>query len=313
MQLYPYLLEIVPAGQKMMRLDLFVSTRHGYSRSAIGNLCRSNLLLVNGISSKPAQKVRAGDRLELLKQYAEYGKRDQPADIPLDIIFEDEFLIVINKAAGMAVHAGLGDHGNTLVNALIHHWKGESQPFLVHRLDKFTSGLIVVAKQGSKAETLAESFAQRKAGRIYTALIHGHIKTKEGRIESFIGRNPLRPDSIEVSTDQRFGKQAITHYQFLETWGPYSLIQVKLETGRTHQIRVHMQAMGHPLAGDRRYPCNKPGFNDDSEAIAQLIPGQALHATELNFIHPVNAINMHFSADLPRAFANLHNYLKNKG
>ena len=214
--------------------------------------------------------------------------------IPLDILYEDDQLVVINKARGMVVHPAAGNRQGTLVNALLSHCRdlsginGVTRPGIVHRLDKDTSGVMLAAKTDSAHVSLAEQIRRHTAGREYLAVVHGHFAQSEGHIEGAIGRDPR--DRKKMSVLRQGGKPAVTHFRVLETLGPYSLVCCRLETGRTHQIRVHMAAIGHPLAGDPKYGPSRSGV---------AIRGQALHSFRIHFRHPMTGEEMSFTAPMP--------------
>jgi 23S rRNA pseudouridine1911/1915/1917 synthase len=227
-------------------------------------------------------------------------------DIPLDIVYEDDDFAIINKPQGMVVHPAPGAYNHTLVNALLYHFESLSQdsnkirPGIVHRIDKDTSGLLVVAKNDKAHESLAGQIAEHSCFRHYLALLEGNLKTDEGRIETFIGRNPQDRKMMAVVED---GKKAITNFKVIERFGDYCLVEFILETGRTHQIRVHSKFLGHPIVGDKTYGIKNQKFN---------LNGQLLHAYKLELTHPATGKRMSFECDIPDYFVKILNKLKNR-
>jgi 23S rRNA pseudouridine1911/1915/1917 synthase len=237
-----------------------------------------------------------------------------PEDIPLDIIYEDEVLLVVNKPAGMVVHPGHGNYSGTLVNALLHHFKdlplySDSRPGLVHRIDKDTSGLLVIAKTAIAMTHLSRQFFDKTSTREYIALAWGLFTESSGTIEGHIGRSLKNRLQMDVFEDESFGKPAITHYKVLEDLRYVSLIQCQLETGRTHQIRAHMKHIGHPLFNDKRYGGDKilkgttfTKYKQFVDNCFKLLPRQALHAKTLGFEHPITKKTLTFNSELPNDF-----------
>lgn len=317
--LYPLLLFKVGEKQKAARIDAFIAGQHkNYSRSKLKALCDAGRLLVNNQVVKASYIVKPNDSIALLTPYATQGDKLAPQNIPIEILFEDEHLIVVNKAAGMAVHPGLGDYNNTLVNALNFHLNknftgsGNRQILVAHRLDKHTSGAIVFAKTQKALEHLSQQFVNHSIERIYYALVCGIPSLKEGRIETFMGRNPNNEKDIGVSEDKIFGKNAITNYKVKEEFaGKAALVQCMLETGRTHQIRIHMHYLGHALINDQRYP-NQAGRISEQlkEACFKIQPYQALHAQCLGFKHPETGAQLFFDCHFPAPYIKLLEYLE---
>ena len=307
---------IVPEGQKPVRLDQYITAKYPkYSRSKTQKAILESRLLVNGLIPKANYLVKTNDQVQLMSKYSNEGKI-HATQIPLDIIYEDNELLVVNKSSGMAVHAGLGTHTDTLLNAIAHHYKitGQEKNLpngLVHRLDKGSSGLICVAKTKTSFQYLANQFKKKEAGRTYNALVWG-ITPAQGLINLPIGRNPDNKMQIMVDKTGLWGKTAITKYTTLQKLPYCSLIECKLETGRTHQIRVHMHYLGYPLLGDKRYPA-KDLPQILSERMEQLgISFQLLHATKLEIIHPNTLQKLTFESHLPVHFSDLITYLKNE-
>ncbi len=289
-------MEIEVADNAGQRLDVFLTEQlNKLSRSHIQKLLADNLILVNGKAVRANYKVKSGDRIEVnlipprrLEAVAE--------NIPLDIYYEDQDLLVVNKARGMVVHPAEGNFSGTLVNALLYHCRdlsginGVLRPGIVHRLDKDTSGLLMVAKNDFAHQVLAEQLNQRTVIRRYFALVHGHLEHKRGVIDAPLARDPLNRQKIAVVYDG--GRPAVTHYRVLESYARHSYLTLRLETGRTHQIRVHLQYIGHPVVGDPKYSSNQG-------ILAAKLQGQFLHAGVLGFIHPRTGREMYFEAPLP--------------
>lgn len=282
------------------RLDAFLSENiEGQSRSYIQKLIEQDAVLVKGKPSKSNYKLRIGDNIEVcipdpvpLDVVAE--------DIELNIVYEDEDIIVLNKPQGMVVHPAHGNYTGTIVNALLSHCdnlsgiNGVMRPGIVHRIDKDTSGIIIIAKNNEAHVSLSEQLKEHSITRRYTALVEGVVKPDEGTIETMIGRNPR--NRKEMAIVSRNGKRAVTHYTVLERFENYTLIEARLETGRTHQIRVHMAHIGHPIVGDPVYGFKKQKFHTE---------GQLLHARVLGFIHPRLGEYREFEAPLPDYFVSI--------
>lgn len=288
------------------RLDLFLSEEIDESRSYVKNLTEQGLVLVNGKSVKAGYSVKKGDVVEY--ELPEIKQLDlAPADIPIDVVYEDDDVAVINKAQGMVVHPAPGSYDNTLVNALLFRLKslssinGVARPGIVHRLDKDTSGLLVVAKNDEAHVDLQSQIASKEAKRYYIALVDGVINKDEGVIDTYIDRSQKDRKMMAVSREGK-GRRAITHYKVLERLGGYSLVEYELKTGRTHQIRVHSKHIGHPIVGDRVYGGSTSLYDQ----------GQLLHAFRLQFTHPRTKRLMSFEAPLPKYFADILAGLREK-
>ncbi|MGC1373842.1 MAG: RluA family pseudouridine synthase [Candidatus Sulfotelmatobacter sp.] len=323
----------VGVGDSGKRLDQFLATRlENVSRARVQQLISAEKVLVDDSPVKPSSKLRGGATITILGEPARAPLKAVAEEIPLDIVYEDADLAVINKPAGMMVHAGAGAtdearHRGTLVNALLHHMKslsgmgGELRPGIVHRLDKETSGLIVVAKNDAAHRRLSEQFAAREIKKKYIALVHGWVKKDSETITQNISRDRVR--RTRMTTRLQGGRTAITHYRVdrrLDTkFGKFTLLEVKIDTGRTHQIRVHMSAMGHPLVGDTTYGAPKeipnrsnsplpakPARNAAASTPIKL-PRNFLHAAELEFRHPRTGETIALKAHLP---PELQNFLK---
>ncbi|WKV08934.1 RluA family pseudouridine synthase [Thermoanaerobacterium sp. CMT5567-10] len=288
-----------------MRIDSFLASELDYTRSYLKKLILNGLVKVNGSSIKPNYKLKEGDSVDVNIPEAE--KIDlMPENIPLDIIYEDDDIIVINKPQGMVVHPAPGNYSGTLVNALLYHCKnlsginGELRPGIVHRLDKDTSGVMVVAKNDKAHLDLSNQIKERTILKKYIAIVEGVIKDDEGSIEVPIGRDHAERKKMAVTED---GRYALTLYKVLERYKNNSLIEATIKTGRTHQIRVHMSYIGHPIVGDEVYGYKKQRFN---------LLGQALHSKLLGLVHPSKKIYMEFEAPIPEYFERLINILKSK-
>jgi 23S rRNA pseudouridine1911/1915/1917 synthase len=288
------------------RLDHFVSsTVSDLSRAAAHRLIESGNITVNGGPAKQSLKLKSGDLISIILPPPEPAEAEAE-EIPLEILFEDRDIIVVNKPAGMVVHPGAGNHGGTLVNALLAHCTdlsgigGTLRPGIVHRIDKDTSGVIVAAKNDHAHQSLSDQFKEHSIKRIYLALVFGSPKTDSGSIDSTIGRHPV--DRKKMSSKARHGKHAVTRWKAISRFEGVTLVQLRLETGRTHQIRVHLSEAGYPLAGDQLY--TTPGRltalrNPRVRALLKNLHRQALHAKTLGFIHPSTGEYLEFDTDLP--------------
>ncbi len=293
-----------------MRLDRWlVSQRSEQSRAHIQKFIESGYAKVNGLTGKAKTPLRPGDKIHLWVPPPEPLPYLKPEKIDLDILFEDDHLIVINKNAGIAVHPAPGNKTGTLVNALINHCPdlpgigGKLRPGIVHRLDKDTTGCIVIAKSQEALVKLQIQIQKRIASRNYIAVVHGAPKDNEGLIVGSIGRHPKDRKKYAV-VDEDLGRYACTHWKLIERFGNFSLLKFKLDTGRTHQIRVHSAHIGHPIIGDQTYSrCKKLPMN---------LSSQALHAIELGLIHPITLKEMKFHAPIPSIFERLLKLLRTK-
>ena len=282
------------------RLDMYIASLDlDLSRSMAQKMIENNQVLVNEKPVKTSYKTKLDDNIKI--KIAEPKMAEIKAqEIPLDIIYEDNDIVVVNKPKGMVVHPGNGNPDGTLVNAVLNHCKGslsgiggEIRPGIVHRLDKDTSGLIIIAKNDKAHINLSKQIQDRKVKKIYTALVRGVIPEDTATIEMPIGRSKTDRKKMAVRKD---GKEAITHIKVLKRYRNYTLVKVKIDTGRTHQIRVHMAEIGYPVVGDEVYSNGKNEFN---------VHGQMLHSTSLDFTHPVTGKEMHFEAPLPGYFKDI--------
>ena len=305
-------------GQATLRIDKFLFNKlENTSRSRIQSAANAGNILSNGSPVKPNYRVKPGDLVTIVLPHPPRKIELIPQDIPLDIVFEDEHVIVLNKQVGLVVHPGYGNYSGTLVNALMFHLRdnplfhsGEERPGLVHRIDKNTSGLLVVAKNELALNKLASQFFHKTSKRTYSALVWGDMKEEEGTIVGNIGRNPKNRKQMHVFPDGDLGKEAVTHYSVLERLGYVNMVECRLETGRTHQIRVHFQYLGHPLFNDPEYGGDRilrgTTFTKYKQFVQNcfgLLPGQALHARTLGFVHPSSGEEMLFDAPLPEGFS----------
>ncbi|MGQ9619438.1 MAG: RluA family pseudouridine synthase [Bacteroidales bacterium] len=313
-ELYEHYRFKVDTGQSPVRIDKYITARiENTSRTRVQNAAIAGNITVNSAPVKPSYKVKPGDVIQILLTTPPRDIELIPEDIPLNILYEDNDIIVVNKEAGMVVHPAYGNYTGTLVNALMWHFKelplfntGELRPGLVHRLDKDTSGVLVVAKNEIAQNRLARQFFNRKTGRIYYALVWGTPAPSEGTITGHIGRNLKDRKIMQVFPDGSHGKQAVTHYRVIESFGYVSLVECRLETGRTHQIRVHFSYKKHPLFNDAEYGGDKilrgTTFSKYQQFVKncfEIIPRQALHARTLSFDHPSNGKRMTFESELP--------------
>lgn len=287
------------------RIDVFVSEQvEGVSRSYAKKLLEQEAIKVNGKTAKSSLKIKNGDEIEVSLPEPEPIEAE-PEDIPLDVVFEDDSVMVINKPRGMVVHPAVGNENGTVVNAALYHCKGSlsgingsMRPGIVHRIDKDTTGLLVIAKNDHAHKCLTDQLADRSLSRIYYTLVNGNIKEDEGMVSAPIGRSLKDRKKMAVCPD---GRDAETHFWVLERFGAYTLVKCKLKTGRTHQIRVHMKHIGHSVVGDKTYGIKNERFSLD---------GQLLHAGEISFIHPDTGKAVSFSAPLPEDFENVLDVLR---
>ena len=307
MENYPQLLT-VDENSADTRLDTYLATRLDTSRARIQQLIAEKKILVNDRDAKPSHRLRSGDAISVLGPVELPPLRAIAEDLPLDVIYEDADLAVINKPAGMMVHAGAGAtdsarNRGTLVNALLHRFRqlssDELRPGIVHRLDKETSGLILVAKNDDAHRRLAAQFAQRKVKKMYIALVHGWMKEQKGTIKTPIARDVHR--RTRMTTRSSSGRSAVTHYEVKQQldspYGKFSLLEVRIDTGRTHQIRVHLSSIGHSVVGDALY--GPAGELKSKSAKPISLNRNFLHAHSLQFLQPRTAESLSFTADLP--------------
>ncbi|ACK43084.1 MULTISPECIES: RluA family pseudouridine synthase [Dictyoglomus] len=287
------------------RIDKYLSKKVPLSRSQIQDLIEKELIKVNEKPIKNSYKVKLGDRIEVIIP-PPVETEVKPQDIPIEIVYEDEDMVIINKPKGMVVHPAHGHYNDTLVNALLYRVKdlsgigGELRPGIIHRLDKDTTGLLIIAKNDLSHQKLSEQLKNRTLRRTYWALCEGEIPWEEKRIEAPIGRHPINRKKMAIVP---YGKIAITNFKVLERFKGYTLISADLETGRTHQIRVHISHLGFPIVGDEVYGRIDKKFG---------VKGQLLHAKKVSFIHPTKGIPMEFEIDLPEEFKKVLTLLREK-
>lgn len=315
--LFEHLKVVVDKGQSLLRIDKFLMHRvENASRNRIQNAIIAGSVLVNNFPVKASYKVKPFDVITLVLPDPPRDTELYPENIPLDIPYEDNDVLIVNKAAGMVVHPGYNNYTGTLVNALVYHFStlpempgNEGRPGLVHRIDKDTSGLLVIAKNEFAMTFLAKQFFDHSVTRKYIALVWGDL-TQDGTVSGYLGRHPKDRRVMTMHPTEEFGKWSVTHYKVLERLGYVTLIECQLETGRTHQIRAHMQSIGHPLFGDVTYGGDKilkgtmfSKYKQFVENCFKILPRQALHAQCIGFTHPVTKKELFFKSELPEDFA----------
>jgi 23S rRNA pseudouridine1911/1915/1917 synthase len=326
--LYEHLRIVVDKGQSLLRLDKFLIIRtENTSRNRIQNAIDAGNVLVNDMVVKASYKVKPLDIISMVLPHPPRDTEVYPEDIPIDIIFEDDDVILVNKDPGMVVHPGFNNYTGTLVNALVFHSQqlpqmpgNDGRPGLVHRIDKDTSGLLLVSKNEWAITFLAKQFFDHSITRKYIALVWGDL-TEDGTVTGYIGRSVKDRKVMAVYDDETKGKWSVTHYKVLERFNYVTLIECQLETGRTHQIRAHMKHVGHPLFNDTTYGGDKilkgTVFNKYRQFVEncfEILPRQALHAKSLGFIHPSTRKFIHFETELPEDISSViekwRNYIK---
>ncbi len=313
-ELYEHFRFVVDKGQALLRIDKYLMNRiESASRNKIQNAAKAGNILVNNKPIKPNYKVKPDDIISIVLTYPPKEIEIIPQDIPLNILYEDEDILIVNKEAGMVVHPGYGNWDGTLVNALLYHLQNfsnkkshDEQVFLIHRIDKNTSGILLVAKNELAQAKLAKEFFDHTVERKYIALVWGDFKEDEGIIEGHIGRSLKNRKVMTVFPDGEYGKDAITHYRVLKQFGYVTLVECKLETGRTHQIRAHFKYIKHPLFNDETYGGDQilkgttfTKYKQFIQNCFKIIPRQALHAKSLGFKHPISGKYLSFDSELP--------------
>ncbi len=315
--LYEHLNLKVDPGQEPLRIDKYLLIfRQNSSRNKISQACRAGNVVVNGKPVKQNYRVKPGDEIAVLLTRPPRDNTIIPQNIPINIVYEDDDLIVVDKGAGMVVHPGHGNWDGTLVNALAYHFEKNGQKSdldrvgLVHRIDKDTSGLLVVAKTEYALSFLAKQFFNRTTKRLYWAFVWGNMKEDEGTIRGHIGRHQKNRMQMAVYEDGSHGKHAVTHYKVLERFRYMTWVECKLETGRTHQIRAHFKHIGHTLFNDERYEghialrgVQLPKYKQFISNVFEVLPRHALHAHTLGFIHPTTKKEMYFESPMPEDMA----------
>ena len=311
-ELYEHFKFIASEGQEPLRVDKFLMNFiENATRNKIQQAIKAGNVLVNENEVKANYKVKAGDIVRVVLAHPPHENLLVAEDIPIDIVYEDGEVIVVNKPAGMVVHPGHGNYSGTLVNALIYHIENlpknsNERPGLVHRIDKDTSGLLVVAKTEFAMANLAHQFFNRTTERLYLALVWGNLEDDEGTIEGNIGRSLKNRLQMDVFPDGDFGKHAVTHFKVVERFSYVTLVECKLETGRTHQIRAHFKFIGHTLFNDERYGGDRilkgttfTKYKQFVDNCFKILPRQALHAKTLGFEHPTTKKFLRFNSELP--------------
>jgi len=328
-ELYEHFRITIDKGQTPIRIDKFLTDKiQNVSRTKVHNAAEAGNILVNEHTVKPNYKVKPLDVISVVLPHPPREEECLPENIPLNIIYEDDALLIVNKEAGMVVHPSFGHYTGTLINALMYHLKdlplftsGEMRPGLVHRIDKNTSGILVIAKTELAMNRLAKQFFDRKADRRYHVLVWGHFDDDQGTITGHIGRHPKDRRVMFVYPNGEEGKPAISHYKVLERFGYTTLLECKLETGRTHQIRTHFKYIGHPVFGDMEYGGDSiikgttfTKYKQFVQNCFKLLPRQALHAKTLAFNHPVTGEWLSFDSEIPDDMAQVlekwRNYVK---
>ncbi len=315
-ELYEHHRFVAAKGQEPLRVDKFLMNFiENATRNKIQQAAKEGHVWVNGATVKPNYRVKPDDEVKVLFEHPPHEFLLVAEDIPLDIVYEDDVLLVVNKPAGMVVHPGHGNYSGTLINALLHHIKdlpknSNERPGLVHRIDKDTSGLLVVAKTELAMTHLAQQFFDKTSEREYVALVWGDVKNDSGTVEGNIARNPKNRLQMQVFPEGDEGKEAVTHYSVLERFGYVTLVSCRLETGRTHQIRVHMKYIGHSLFNDERYGGDRilkgttfTKYKQFVDNAFKILPRQALHAKTLGFVHPETGKHMRFDSAIPQDMA----------
>ena len=313
-ELYEHYSFTAEKGQKPLRIDKYLMNFvENATRTKIQAAAKSGNIYVNGETVKSNYKVKGNDVIKVLFEHPPYENLLVGEDLPIDIVYEDDDLLVVNKPAGMVVHPGHGDYSGTLINALIYHFdnlpnNSSDRPGLVHRIDKDTSGLLVIAKTELAMTHLSAQFKAKTSEREYVALVWGNVEEDEGTIEGNIGRHPKNrlQNTVFFDEDEDKGKPAVTHFKVLERLGYVTLVSCKLETGRTHQIRVHMKHIGHTLFNDERYGGERilkgttfTKYKQFVDNCFKILPRQALHAKTLGFMHPTKNEFMSFDTEIP--------------
>ncbi len=326
-ELFEHFRFISDKGQGLMRLDKYVTQKiENATRTKVQKAIELGTILVNDKIVKSNYQVKPLDVVTVVLPNPPRNPELIPENIPIEIVYEDADIILVNKQPGMVVHPGFNNYTGTLVNALLYHiqqlpaYSDEMRPGLVHRIDKDTSGLILIAKTEDALVYLAKQFFDHSISRIYNALVWGDLKEDEGTIDANLARDHKDRRLMSVYLDDAIGKHSVTHYKVLERFGFCTLIECKLETGRTHQIRAHMRYLGHPLFADESYGGMKilkysklPKYEQFIQNCFDIMPRQALHARTLGFVHPVTKSYIHFESDLPNDFSTVLDKIRSYG
>jgi 23S rRNA pseudouridine1911/1915/1917 synthase len=311
-ELFEHFRFVVDKGQTLLRIDKFLMAKlENATRNRVQNAAHAGNIMVNGKVVKPNYKVKPNDVISIVLGYPPRDTEIYPENIPFSIVYEDNDILLVNKTPGMVVHPGHGNFSGTLLNALVYYFQNsgqniENKPFLVHRIDKDTSGILLVAKNELAQSKLARQFFDHTIDREYVALVWGNLTENEGIIEGFIGRDVRDRLVMKIYDDEEKGRHAVTHYKVLERFGYTTLVECRLETGRTHQIRAHLKHIGHPLFNDLLYGGNQilkgttfTKYKQFVQNCFKLIPRQALHAKSLGFIHPSTGEYLFFDSAYP--------------
>jgi 23S rRNA pseudouridine1911/1915/1917 synthase len=314
-ELYEHHRIVADPGQGLIRVDKFLTGRiENISRNKIQNAAKAGNILVNGLTVKPNHRIHPNDLITVVLPTPVHEFEIVPEDIPFEKLYEDDDILVINKPAGLVVHPGHGNMTGTLLNGLLYYYRNSPNvlPALVHRIDKDTSGVLLIGKNEIAQAVLGKQFFDHTITRKYIALIWGDIKDDTGTITGHIGRNPSNRLQMFVFPDGDNGKPAVTHYTVIERFGYVTLIECRLETGRTHQIRAHLKSIGHPLFNDERYGGDKilkgttfTKYKQFIQNCKTILPRQALHAISLGFEHPASGKQMYFETPVPEDFGNV--------
>ncbi len=316
-ELYEHYRFVVDGGQNPLRIDKYLFTKLAdASRNRIQNAAKAGNILVNDKVVKPNHKIKPHDIITIVLAYPPRDTEIYPEEIPVNIVYEDNDILVVNKAAGMVVHPGHGNFTGTLLNALVYYFQNspgnkaiEAKPYLAHRIDKDTTGILLIAKNEIAQSKLAKQFFDHSVNRTYLALVWGDFGDDEGTVTGNIGRSPRDRTVMTVYDDEEVGRHAVTHYRVVERFGYVTLVECRLETGRTHQIRTHFKHIGHPIFNDAKYGGDKilkgttfTKYKQYIENCFGLMPRQALHAKSLGFIHPSTRKPLFFDSGLPEDF-----------
>jgi 23S rRNA pseudouridine1911/1915/1917 synthase len=330
-KLFEHFKYIVDPGQSPLRIDKYLFNKiENISRHRIQETAKSGNILVNETAVKSNYKVKPGDVVSIVFEYPPREIEIIPENIPINIVYEDDDLLLVNKQPGMVVHPSYGHYSGTLLNALAYHLRDnelfksdDNRPGLIHRIDKNTSGILLIAKTEEAKMKLSKQFFDRTTSRRYIALVWGNFEEEEGTITGHIGRNLKNRKIMDVFPEGEYGKHAVTHYKVIERYGYVSQIECRLETGRTHQIRAHMKHIGHPLFNDEEYGGDRilkgttfTKYKQFVQNCFNVLPRQALHAKSLGFVHPTTGKDMFFDSDIPDdmavAIERWQNYVKNR-
>lgn len=315
-ELYEHFRFVVDKGQSLIRIDRYLAEKIGHaSRTRIQNAAHAGSILVNDVAIKPNYKIKPGDTISIVLPHPPKDTEIHPEKIPINILYEDPDIVVVNKKAGMVVHPGHGNFTGTLQNALLYHFlenqkdEPDAKVYLVHRIDKDTSGILLVAKNEIAQIGLARQFFEHTIERKYVALVWGDLDQTEGTISGFIMRDPRDRLIMKIEEEGEKGRNSVTHYKVIERFGYVTLVECVLETGRTHQIRAHFKHIGHPLFNDAKYGGDEilkgttfAKYRQFIQNCFKLMPRQALHAKSLGFIHPTSRKFISFDSDYPDDF-----------